>query len=240
MTGACQPGPFAGADVIADLVAEHRALSVILEHLDEADWNWPSAAPGWLIRDQIAHLADTEEVAADTIAGGPRTFARAVAPYATAEDFTWAGCLRGRDLSTRQLTDRWHRSAQTTATLLADMDPHARIAWGFGMPARTFAVARLMEHWAHGVDITDAIGGVPQPTERIWRVAELGLITLRYALARARVPWPHGRTLRLELTWPGGFPRSLGAPDATDVVRGPLLQWCRTAVRRVREPDAAR
>ncbi|SFQ03285.1 TIGR03084 family protein [Amycolatopsis arida] len=217
---------------LADLAGEHAAFARLLGTLDGADWERPSAAAGWAVRDQVAHLADTEEVAADTITEGPRRFAAAVAPYASAEDFTAAGCRRGAGLSPPELVGWWAGAAARTRRLLAERDPDERVAWGFGMPVRTFVAARLMEHWAHGLDIADALALPVAEERRLRHVAALGLATLRYALARARVPWPAGRSLRLELTAEDGRVHELGPADATDVLRGPLRAWCRVATRR--------
>ncbi|WP_053761744.1 MULTISPECIES: maleylpyruvate isomerase family mycothiol-dependent enzyme [Streptomyces] len=218
----------------ADLADEQRDFAALLATLGEPDWRRPSAAPGWTVADQVAHLADTEEVAADTLAGGPRAFAEAVSAYATAEDFTAAGCRRGEGLPPGELTAWWDRAATRTRRLLAERAPEDRVAWGFGMPSKTFATARLMEHWAHGLDIRDALDLPVEEPARLRGIAALGHATLRYALARARVQPPQGRTLRLELTARDGTGLSIGPPDASDVLNGSLLDWCRAATRRVR------
>lgn len=218
-------------DELADLVLEQQAFADLLDRIDGAGWDRASAAAGWTFRDQVAHLADTEEVAADTLVGGPRTFADAVSGYPSAEHFTAAGCRRGDGLSPAELLDWWAAASARTRGLLADRDPDQRVAWGFGMSTRTFVVARQTEHWAHGLDIADALGVGVAEAPRLRHVAGLGLAALRYALARARVRWPAGRSLRLELTG-NGTTYELGAADATDVLSGPLLHWCRVATRR--------
>jgi uncharacterized protein (TIGR03084 family) len=219
-------------DQLAALAAEHEDLAALLGSLGRADWDRPSAAAGWTVRDQVAHLADTEEVAADTLTGGPRTFAQAVSGYRTAEEFTAAGCRRGDGRSPAELAAWWAAASARTRGLLAGHDPADRVAWGFGLPVPVFAAARLMEHWAHGLDIRDALGRPGPEPPRLRHVAALGLGTLRYALARARVHWPAGRTLRLDLAGPDGTRYEFGPADASDVLRGPLIDWCRTAVRR--------
>ncbi|MFJ2259092.1 maleylpyruvate isomerase family mycothiol-dependent enzyme [Streptomyces sp. NPDC087844] len=226
-------------EALADLADEQREFAALLGALQDADWQRPSAADGWTVADQVAHLADTEEVAADTLADGPRAFAKAVPRYATAEDFTAAGCRRGDGLPPGDLTAWWDRAAVRTRRLLAERAPEDRVAWGFGMTAETFAGARLMEHWAHGLDIRDALGLPVDETPRLRRIAVLGHSTLNYALAVARVHRPQGRGLRLELTERDGTGHVVGPPDATDVLRGPLLAWCRVATRRVRGSPAA-
>ncbi|WP_159074138.1 maleylpyruvate isomerase family mycothiol-dependent enzyme [Streptomyces dioscori] len=224
---------------LADLADEQREFTELLSALQDADWRRPSAAAGWTVADQVAHLADTEEVAADTLADGPRAFTKTVPQFATAEDFTAAGCRRGDGLSPGDLTGWWDRAAARTRRLLAERGPEDRVAWGFGMTTETFAAARLMEHWAHGLDIRDALGLPVHETPRLPRIAALGHSTLNYALAVARVQRPQGRTLRLELTARDGTGHVVGPADATDVLRGPLLEWCRVATRRVRgSPNA--
>nr|WP_042191228.1 maleylpyruvate isomerase family mycothiol-dependent enzyme [Kibdelosporangium sp. MJ126-NF4]CEL19932.1 hypothetical protein [Kibdelosporangium sp. MJ126-NF4]CTQ97156.1 hypothetical protein [Kibdelosporangium sp. MJ126-NF4] len=226
---------------LADLVAEQRAFAKLLSTLDDREWKRPSAAAGWTLRDQVAHLADTEEVAADTLTGGPRAFADEVSQYETAEQFTAAGCRRGDALNPADLIEWWDAASARTRALLAQRTAQERVGWGLGMPSRTFVVARLMEHWAHSLDITDALGIPVTETPRLRHVAELGLRTLRYALGRAKVRPPADHTLRLELTGADGVYEA-GPADATDVLRGPLVEWCRVATRRSKHgsPDSLR
>jgi uncharacterized protein (TIGR03084 family) len=233
------PTTYPRSPVVDDLVAEQQSFADLLARLAPGDWDRPSAAAGWTVRDQVAHLADTEEVAADTITGGPRRFPRAVSAFATAEEFTEAGCRRGRSLTVPTLISWWQLATARTVSLLRAADPDQRVDWGFGMPARTFAAARIMEHWAHRLDITVALGLPVAVSERLRHIAWLGLQSLPYALARARVARPSGHTLRLELTGPSGERAVLGPADATDVIDGSLLAWCRVAVRRPRASDVA-
>lgn len=227
------------------LRAEHRRLANRLEGLSPDQWRRPSAAAGWSVRDQVAHLADTDEVAADTVLGGPRCFRLAVAGFRTAEDFTEAGCRRADDLSHPELLVWWRRAAHRTEQVLDAVAADDRVAWGLGMSAETFVVARLMEHWAHGLDITDALAGDaagtrpraaadPDSGHGPALIAELGRVTLPYALARARIRRPVGRGLRLELIDETGRDVVLGPPrgESVDVVRGSLTAWCRVATRR--------
>ena len=41
--------------------------------------------------------------------------------------------------------------------VLASLEPRTRVAWGLGMSASAFVTARLMETWAHGLDVRDAL-----------------------------------------------------------------------------------
>jgi uncharacterized protein (TIGR03083 family) len=48
------------ADLCDDLDVEHAGLDALVANLDEAGWRTPTPAPGWSIRDQLAHLAFVE------------------------------------------------------------------------------------------------------------------------------------------------------------------------------------
>ena len=125
---------------------------------------------------------------------------------------------------------------------LAGVDDRHRVAWGVAhMAARSLATARLMECWAHGLDVHAALGVAPVDTDRLRHVAHLALRALP-----TRSPW-RGRShrrpvdaLALVLTGPSGDEWRLGADPAatTEVVRGTAGEWCRIAVRRMAPEDA--
>ncbi|MHB8671819.1 MAG: maleylpyruvate isomerase family mycothiol-dependent enzyme [Acidimicrobiales bacterium] len=225
-------------EVIEDLEAEQRALRDMLAHLDEADWRRPTPAPGWDVRDQVSHLAHTEELAHDTAAGGRRPFNEEVARFADGDAFTEAGCEMGRCRSGPEVAAWWWDAAERTRSVLRRLDredPAVRVPWGLGMGLRAFATARLMEHWAHGLDVHAALDVPSADTARLAHVAWLGANALPYAFRLAGVAPPEGRTLRFELTSPD---TAIGPSDATDLIRGPTGQWCRLAVRRISRADA--
>jgi uncharacterized protein (TIGR03084 family) len=223
------------ADVLAGLRRRHAVLRRIVGSLSDDDWRTPTPAAGWTVRDQVAHLADTEEVAHDTLDGGPRAFAAELPRFPDADAFTAAGCRRGAGMTTAELVAWWDRAATRTWERLTTLAPAARVAWGFGMDARTFGLARTMEHWAHTLDVADALspGIDADPAAGAELVAELGCRTTPWALLRAHAAHP-GRSLRVELHGDAGTPGTLswGPPDATDVVSAHLLQWCCLVTRR--------
>jgi uncharacterized protein (TIGR03084 family) len=103
------------------------------------------------------------------------------------------------------------------------------------MSLRAFAAARIMEHWAHGLDIRAAVDRPGTDTDRLRHVAWIGAQAVPYAFHFAGITAPEGRTLRFELTGPDCV---FGPADATDVIRGPAGQWCRLAVQRISLADA--
>ena len=257
------------AVALADLASLHAALGALVRGLTAAQWEAGTPARGWSVRDQVAHLADTDEVARDTVAGGPRGFREAVSGFPDAESFTEAGCVRGRGMSVGELA-RWsawaaadcHAALTATAAaervaaiaastgvgtanaageLAASSGGQARdgtrVTWGLGMSVLDFVRARIMEHWAHGLDIRAAIGAADTAVPVLPHVARLGAATVPYALASAGIRRPAGHTLRFVLEAEEGSALELGEQYASDVVTGPLAAWCRVAVRRPRPGD---
>jgi uncharacterized protein (TIGR03084 family) len=225
--------------ILADLEAEQRDLHDVLRELTSEQWAAPTPAAGWSVRDQVSHLADTEELAHDTATGGPRQINDDVQRFPSGEAFTEAGCDRGRAMTDGPaVLDWWWRAAERTRAALAALPTSTRVPWGLGMGWRAFCTARLMEHWAHGLDIRAGVGVKAADTDRLRHVAWIGANAVPYALTVAGVEAPAGRTLRLELTGPDGEAWSIGKDDATDTVTGPAGQWCRLAVQRITRADA--
>jgi uncharacterized protein (TIGR03084 family) len=225
--------------VLDDYEAEQHDLYALLGGLPDDQWRLPTPAAGWDVRDQVSHLADTEEVAYDTMTDGPRSLNVDAARFATPEAFTEAGCERGRAMAPAEVLDWWWKGAARVRSTLAQRDQSARIPWGLGMGWPAFVTARLMEHWAHGLDIRAAVGQPGTDTERLRHVAWISTRAVPYALRVAGLEAPEGHTLRFALTGvDGSSVWGYGPDDATDVVRGPVGQWCRVAVQRLAVEDA--
>ena len=65
-----------------------------------------------------------------------------------------------RAMSPDELLSAWRAGREELAAAGATLDNDTRIAWyGPSMGAKSFLTARLMEAWAHGQDIVDAVAG---------------------------------------------------------------------------------
>jgi uncharacterized protein (TIGR03084 family) len=99
------------------------------------------------------------------------------------------------------------------------------------MSAATSLSARLMETWAHGQDVADALGATRAPTARLRHVAHLGVATIVWGFT------VHGRAapaapFRVVLSAPDGALWTWGPADAPNVVRGPALDFCLLVTQR--------
>ena len=96
----------------------------------------------------------------------------------------------------------------------------------------SFVTARLMEAWAHGLDVHAALGTEPVDTDRLRHVAWIGVRALPYACSVAGVAPPEA-PLRVELTLPSGAEWTFGPEDAADRITGPASEFCRVFVQRI-------
>ncbi len=215
---------------------EQEDLRRVLEGLTDEQWLIPTPAHGWDVRDQVSHLADTEEIAHDTMTGGPRQLNAEALSFPSPEAFTESGCEKGRKMRGPDVLEWWVRGAARTRKELGTKDPKDRVPWGLGMSARAFVSARLMETWAHGLDVRAAAGEPPNETERIQDVAWLIIRAFPYAFRLAKQEQPPGE-LRIELDFQGQ-PWTFGDEDASDRITGDAGEFCRVGVQRLKLADA--
>jgi uncharacterized protein (TIGR03084 family) len=151
--------------VLADLAAENDDLDSRVANLDTAGWALPTRAKGWSVAHQIAHLAWTDQ-ASLLAATDEDAFGRALtAAAADPGGFVDTAAAGGAALPGEQLLGQWRGARQRLVTALAAVPPGERLPW-FGPPMgpTSMATARIMEAWAHGQDVADALGQNRTPT----------------------------------------------------------------------------
>lgn len=219
-------------ELVADLAGEQDALVAVLEALAPDAWFRPTPAWSWDVRDTVAHLADTDELAIDTCLDGPRSLPTMVPRFASSEDLTLHGVLAGRKQSGSDVLEWWKRTQTRERDVLLTIDPEMRVPWGLGMRPPSFATARLMETWAHSLDVHAALGLEPVDTDRLRHVAWIGVRALPYACSVAGVA-PPDDPIRVELALPSGAAWSFGPEGAADRITGPASEFCRVFVQRI-------
>lgn len=226
--------------LLDDLAAKSADLDARVAGLDDAGWSTPTPAAGWDVRDTVSHLAATDDdalLALTDRAGFDALLGRLL--EGGAEDHVERLVAQRRALPPAELLDQWRAGRQALQDALREADPSARVAW-FGPPRSpaSFVTARLMETWAHGQDVVDALGQDRPGTARLRSVAEIGVRARPFSYAA------HGRAepdaaVRVELTGPAGEAWAWGPPDAADVVRGPALDFCLLVTQRRHRDDLA-
>ncbi|MEU3470766.1 TIGR03084 family metal-binding protein [Streptomyces sp. NPDC006687] len=224
--------------VFADLREEGRELDCLVGELPDPQWARPTPAEGWDVARQIAHLHWTDRAAllALTDAEG---FAQEVEAALKAPDsFVDDGAEEGARLAPAELLARWRAGREALDRALAAASPDVRFPWyGPPMKAASMAGARLMETWAHGQDVADALGVRRAPTARLRHVARLGVRARDYAYAVRGLPAPEGE-FRVELTAADGSGVwAYGPADAPQRVTGPALDFCLLVTQRAHRAD---
>jgi uncharacterized protein (TIGR03084 family) len=227
------------AAVFDDLRDEGDELDRLVADLPGEHWAAPTPAPGWSIAHQIAHLAWTDD----------RTLLAATDPEAFAEDLVRAaatittyvdeGAAAGAVVPPADLLARWREGRAAVLAALLAVPAGQKLPWyGPPMSAPSMATARLMETWAHALDVADALGVRREPTARLRHIARLAARTRDFAYG-VRAEQPPAEQFRVELTGPGGESWAFGPEDATQRVTGPALDFCLLAAQRVHRDDTA-
>ncbi|MEU6882019.1 TIGR03084 family metal-binding protein [Streptomyces sp. NPDC046712] len=227
------------AVVLDDLRSESEEVDLLVRELSEDAWAAPTPAPGWTIAHQIAHLAWTDR-AALLAATDPDAFAaEAEKALAAPGTFVDEGAQEGAALPPAELLGRWRVGRERLQTALRAAPPGARFPWyGPPMSATSMGTARLMETWAHGQDIADALGVVREPTARLRHVAWIGIRARDYAYL-VRGATPPAEPFRVELTGPDGEEWLYGPQDAAQRITGPAVDFCLLVTQRVHRKDTA-
>ena len=222
-----------------DLEAEQAALDALVAGLTAAQWAAPTPSEGWAVRDQIAHLAQFDDVAALAITD-PEGFAREVAAAVPDIPGYEARYLdRGRALAPADLLAWWRAARRRLAEASGRLQPKSRVAWyGPPMSAMSFLSARLMETWLHGHDVTDALGLERRDTDRVRHILVLGVRTRAFAYALRGLPAP-AAPVRVELVLPSGARWEDGEAGAENRIAGAAVDFCRVVTHRRHVDDTA-
>jgi uncharacterized protein (TIGR03084 family) len=224
------------SELLADLTAESSDVDSMVADLPAERWSLATPAAGWTIAHQIAHLTSTD-TAAITAITDPDAFAIQVTHAATNVDTFVDDAMRQFMAAPPDLLERWRLGRERLAGAIAAMPPGARAPWyATPMSAASMATARLMETWAHGLDIAEALGLARPATARLRHVAYLGYRTLGFSFLA------HGRSapttpVRVVLDAPDGTQWTFGPEDAPDRVSGPALDFCLLVTQRRHRDD---
>jgi uncharacterized protein (TIGR03084 family) len=225
--------------LLSGLAAESAVLDSAVAHLEDTAWLAPTPAEGWTVAHQIAHLAWTDEqalLAATDPGAFTRTLAEVGPRLGTLVDDA-AGDGAAEDPA--ELLDRWRAGRATLAEALANLPDGTKLPW-FGPPmsAASMATARLMETWAHGLDVTDALRLPPSVSDRLRHIAHIGVRTRDFAFRQHGLAAP-AEPFRVELAAPDGGTWGWGPEDAAQRVTGPALDFSQRVTQRRHRSDLA-
>jgi uncharacterized protein (TIGR03084 family) len=218
-------------DIVNDLIAEHSQVDLLVADLTENRWNSPSANCAWTIKQEMQHVA-AFDYAALRMLGGEFTCVNEVADKEFGHDEIYTPTAFAH-LSGLETLAYWREQRSRLTVAFLDTDPRTRVPWAPGLPmsARSLASARLMELWAHSVDIYDALGLEPVVKDRICSTLFLSWQARPNAYRINGLQMPE-TPLYLEVSLPSGQVWAKGDPLAANVIKGTARDWALVAVRR--------
>src|SRR3984893_1206454 len=171
-------------EIVDDLRAESDELDALVAPLADERWAAPTPAAGWTIAHQIGHLlwtdrgalvavtdedafADVVKTAVDDPIGFVNTAADELAAVPPAE-----------------LLADWRLTRARLHDALLTVADRRKLPWlGPPLSGPSMATARLMETWAHGLDVADALGVTRPATARLRSIAHIGVRTRDFAVS---------------------------------------------------------
>ncbi|HVQ30488.1 MAG TPA: maleylpyruvate isomerase N-terminal domain-containing protein, partial [Vicinamibacteria bacterium] len=193
----------------------HAELLSVLEGMGSADWNRPTLAGEWTVRDVVAHLVDGDlrrlsfERDGQAIPPPPRPFTGEADLVAFLNELNADWVRVARRLSPRVLLDLLKSTGLQAAALFASLSPESpaffSVAWAGESSSKSwFDVGReYTERWHHQQQVRLAVGA-PLLNEPRWLkpVVDLSMRALphRYAGTTA----PEGASVLVEIRGPSG------------------------------------
>ena len=218
--------------LVDDLAAESDALDDLVASLAPQRWSDSTPAPGWTIAHQIGHLLWTDRLSLTSIVD-EAGFQGLLAEAATnPSGFVDAAAEELSTTAPARLLAEWRSTRSELHAALRTVPDGRKLMW-FGPPmsAASMATARLMETWAHGLDVADALGAPASATARLKSIAHLGVRTRDFAYA-VHGQTPPAEQFRVELTAPDGSLWAWGPDHAGQRVSGPALDFCYLVTQR--------
>lgn len=223
------------SQVLTDLAAEGERLEDLVAGLDDDGWRTPTPAPGWDVATQVAHLAWTDGAALRAATDKDEWDALVLDAIADPDGFVDVQALALARVP--DLVDRWRDGRAALHAALTAYPQGQRMPW-FGPPmsAASMATARLMETWAHSLDVHDGLGVEVVDTDRIRHVAHLGVRTRDFAFSVHGLDAP-AEEFRIDLAAPSGDVWSWGPEDAAQTLTGSAGDFCRLVTQRIDRAD---
>jgi len=219
-------------EIIGDLTAEQVDLDTIVSNIDQPSWRIQTPSVGWDISDQIGHLTFFDERATMAITDRQAFATELSEALLDVDTYMDRHLATARSSSPNDLLTMWRTARTDLASALGTLEPADRVPWyGPDMSARSFTTARLMEVWAHGQDIADALGVVREPTSRLRQIAHLGVRTMGWSFSVNGLPAPDS-PVYVNLSGPGGDSWAWGDRNAPDTIHGDAEQFCLVVTQR--------
>jgi uncharacterized protein (TIGR03084 family) len=218
-------------EICNDLAQEGQQIEDLVAALDEDQWHRVTPFAGWTIKDEIAHIAFFDRMA--RLSASDQTAFNAVVMELARDmaNFFSRTMAEGRAMPITDLRAWWQSERHAMLAALESLNPKTRVPWQLPMSARSLATARLMELWAHGQDIFDALQLKREPTRRLRHIAHLGVVTFDWSFSCHGQEVP-SEPVRLELLGPTGEIWTWGPETGQQRIEGEARDFCLVVTQR--------
>jgi len=226
---------------VIDFRDESDALYRLMQPLEPEAFGTVTQFKQWSFNDVLGHLhlwnhaADlslTDEAAFQAFIG--EVFKYVASGSLRSFEKQW---LSG--LSSQELLEQWHAFALEMSQRFGAVDPQTRVKWaGPDMSVRSSITARLMETWAHGLAIYDALGVERIDTDRIRNIAVLGVNTFGWTFRNRRLEVP-AQMPYVRLTAPSGALWDWGEVSESERIEGSATEFCQVVTQTRNVADTA-
>jgi uncharacterized protein (TIGR03084 family) len=218
--------------LLAELHYESERLLEHLKPLTSQQWDLPSPAAGWSIKDQVTHLAFFDDAAILALRYPLDFRIEADALIAGGMDFPDRIAERHRTFVPHTVLNWFIDSRYELLDILARDEPKRRVPWfGPDMSAASCATARLMETWAHGRDIYDSLDVEHPASPGLRSIAHLGVSTFAFSHTLHGIDVPD-EPVSIELRSATGELWRWGPSDAVNRVHGLAEDFTLTVTQR--------
>lgn len=227
--------------VIEDLQAESLQIDSLVADIEPDRWDTATPAPGWTVAHQVAHLTFVFGIAGLAVED-PDTF---TAMTSTVGERGGLDAVVNADAEQRiaagpaGLLEQWQEVRDKTVAAFRVARPDRPVPWLVNpLPPAVLASAGMMELFAHGQDIADAL---PRPLLRgraLRHLVTFGVRTWDFGY-EARGIEPPAEEFHFSVTGPDGELWEFGDPDATQRIRAGAEDFCLLVTRRRHPEDLA-
>lgn len=224
--------------LLEDLTEESVELDNFVSALPVDQWKTVTTPEGWTVAHQIGHLCWTDEMSIKAMTD-PQGFVDHFANMTPMEADRQVDVIAAEfaELPVAQLLERWRTSRAQEVDELRSVPTGKKIVWaGPPMSATSMATARLMETWAHSLDVYDAFRAEKPISDRVRHVCHIGVRTRGYVHINRGETAPEVE-IRVELESPSGDVWTWGSSDAEERVSGPAWDFALLATRRRHRRD---
>lgn len=225
-------------NVIAALTADAAEIDWMVADIPREGWNTPTPAEGWTVAHQIGHLAFVFSIAG-MAAGRPEAFteiAKSASAFGAFDAAVNAALADYVHLAPADLLARWRAERDTGIAALAAAPEDELVPWLVNpLPPVVLASAGMMELFAHGQDIADALGVTRNRSDRIAYLVHFAVRTRDFGYQSHGLT-PPAEDFRFEIILPSGPELTFGPADAEQRIIGTAVDLCLLVSRR-RHPE---